>query len=71
MLQPAGKGARKMNPSELTAAITAAANAMAQTAEDEALNVLSAVFSQLGDTLATIAAQRSFCQSKEENNASG
>lgn len=43
MLQPAGKGARKMNPCELTAAITAAANAMAQTAEDEALNVLSAV----------------------------
>lgn len=32
-----------MNPCELTAAITAAANAMAQTAEDEALNVLSAV----------------------------
>ena len=43
MLQPAGKGARKMNPCELTAAITAAANAMTQTAEDEALNVLSAV----------------------------
>ena len=43
MLQPAGKGARKMNPCELTAAITAAANAMAQTAEDESLNVLSAV----------------------------
>lgn len=43
MLQPAGEGARKMNPCELTAAITAAANAMAQTAEDEALNVLSAV----------------------------
>lgn len=55
----------------MTAAITAAANAMAQTAEDKELNVLSAVFSQLGDTLATIAAQRSFCQSKEENNASG
>ena len=43
MLQPAGKGARKMNPCELTAAITAAANAMAQTAEDKELNVLSAV----------------------------
>ena len=43
MLQPAGEGARKMNPCELTAAITAADNAMAQTADDEELNVLSAV----------------------------
>ena len=53
-----------MNPCELTASITAAANAIAcrLTADEAAL--LGTVFSQLGDTLATIAAMRSLCESE-------
>ena len=50
-----------MNSLELTSAITALANAIAckLTAEETAL--LSSIFVQLGDTLATIAARESLC----------
>ena len=50
-----------MNSLELTSAITALANAIAckLTAEEAAL--LSSIFVQLGDTLATIAARESLC----------
>ena len=50
-----------MNSLELTSAITALANAIAckLTAEETAL--LSSIFVQLGDTLATVAAQESLC----------
>ena len=50
-----------MNSLELTSAITALANAIAckLTAEEDAL--LSSIFVQLGDTLATIAARESLC----------
>ena len=53
-----------MNACELTAAVTAVANALAcgRTAEETAL--LGTVFSQLGDTLQTIAAQRTLCEGK-------
>ena len=47
-----------MDPCELTASITAAANAIARKLSDDELTLLSAVFVQLGDTLATIATQR-------------
>ena len=47
-----------MDPCELTASITAAANAIAYKLSDDELTLLSAVFVQLGDTLATIATQR-------------
>ncbi len=50
-----------MNSCELTASITAAANAIACKLSDEELSLLSAVLVQLGDTLATIAAQRGVC----------
>lgn len=52
-----------MNPCALTASVTAVANALACERTTNELNVLGAVFSQLGDTLTTIAAQRSVCES--------
>lgn len=50
-----------MNPCELTASITAAANALACQMTDEEISLLGAILTQLGDTLITIAAQRSIC----------
>ncbi len=52
-----------MNPCELTVSITALANALASDLTNDELNLLGAVFSQLGDTLVTIATQRSICES--------
>ena len=53
-----------MNSLELTSVITALANAIAckLTAEETAL--LSSIFVQLGDTLATIAAREGLCENK-------
>ena len=53
-----------VNPCELTASVTALANALACRLDENELNLLSAVLVQLGDTLATIAAQRAMCQNK-------
>ena len=50
-----------MNACEITAAVTAAANTIACRLNDEALALWSSVLVQLGDTLATIAAQRDLC----------
>ena len=47
-----------MDPRELTLAVTAAANALYESLSPEELAVLAAVFSQLGDTLITLAAQK-------------
>lgn len=53
-----------MNPCELTASITAVANTIAcQLTEDE-LELLGVTLTQLGDTLLTIATQRSICNRK-------
>jgi hypothetical protein len=50
-----------MNPCELTATITAIANWLAcQLTEDE-LTMLGVSLTQLGDTLLTIATQKSIC----------
>ena len=50
-----------MNACELTATITAIANYLAcQLTEDE-LNLLGVSLTQLGDTLLTIATQKSIC----------
>ena len=50
-----------MNGCSLTASITALANALAcQLSEDE-LNLLGVALTQLGDTILTIATQRSIC----------
>lgn len=53
-----------MNPCELTAFVTAIANALAGQLNDDELSLLGAVVTQLGDTLLTIATQRSICSSK-------
>lgn len=50
-----------MNACELTASITAIANSLACQLTDDELNLLGAVLTQLGDTLLTIATQRSIC----------
>ena len=50
-----------MNPCELTASITALANVLACRLSDDELNLLGASLTQLGDTLLTIATQRSIC----------
>ena len=51
----------KMNPVELTSAVTAVANALACGRSADEVSILSALFVQLGDTLATIALQKSLC----------
>ena len=51
-----------MDPCELTASITAAANAIACKLSDDELTLLAAALVQLGDTLATIATQRAICE---------
>ncbi|MGN0570476.1 MAG: DUF6774 domain-containing protein [Candidatus Fimenecus sp.] len=51
-----------MNPCELTAWVTALANALSCNLTVDEINILSAVFTQLGDTLATISAQKSICK---------
>lgn len=53
---------KKMNSCELTASITAAANAVACKLSSDELSLLSAVLVQLGDTLATIGTQRAICE---------
>lgn len=50
-----------MNACELTASITAIANSLACQLTDDELNLLGVVLTQLGDTLLTIATQRSIC----------
>ncbi len=51
-----------MQPCELTAGITAIANTLGCRLTTQELTLLAAVFTQLGDTLATIATQRSICE---------
>lgn len=58
-------GERLVNPCELTASVTALANALACRLNDEELGLLGAVLTQLGDTLATIAVQRGICASRK------
>jgi hypothetical protein len=55
-----------MNACEITAAITALANAIACKLNDDELALVGAVLSQLGDTLDTIAAQRALCNGSND-----
>jgi hypothetical protein len=55
-----------MNACELTAAVTAAANYLSCRLTDDELNILGVTLTQLGDTLITIATQRSICAPKKE-----
>ena len=50
-----------VNSCELTASITAVANALACKLSEDELNLLGVTLTQLGDTLLTIATQRSIC----------
>ena len=50
-----------MCPNTLAAGITAIAAAIAEGREADESNLVGATLTQLGDTLATIAAQKNFC----------
>ena len=52
---------KDLQPSELTAVITAVANALGSRMTSQELNLFAVIFTQLGDTLATISAQRIIC----------
>ena len=54
-----------MNACELTAAVTALANAIACRLTTDEISLISSIFMQLGDTLATIAARRTLCEAKD------
>ena len=54
-----------MHFSSLTFAITTIANVLSENLSDDELNLVATAFSQLGDTLATISAQRSFSNSNK------
>ncbi|NLK71301.1 MAG: hypothetical protein GX286_07705 [Clostridiales bacterium] len=56
-----------MNSCELTASITALANIIASKLSDDELDLAAAVFTLLGDTLATIEIQRALCN--KNNNS--
>lgn len=51
-----------MDPRELTLFISAIANSLYETLPSAQLAVLAAVLTQLGDTLATLAAQAEFLE---------
>ena len=55
-----------MNALELTSAITALANAVACDRTPSELALIASVFVQLGDTLATIAAEKALCEECKE-----
>ena len=57
-----------MKALELTAAITAVANMVACGLTVGELAVVAGIFVQIGDTLATIAAQRALCEEEKEAN---
>ena len=59
-----------MNSCQLTASITAAANAISGRLSIEETSLLAAVLVQLGDTLATIATVRSICEAKDDKSKS-
>ena len=56
-----------MNSFELTATITALANAIACNLTPGEIALIAGIFVQLGDTLATIAAQKALCEEQKED----
>ena len=50
-----------MNGCALTASVTALANTLACNLSEDELTLLGVILTQLGDTLLTIATQRSIC----------
>ncbi len=60
-----------MNPCELSMNITAIANAIAENLSEDDLAITAAVFTQLGDTLATIATSRAlYCRTNTTSASS-
>lgn len=57
-----------MNSCEITALVTAAANIISCGLSPEEISLLAAVFTQLGDTLATKAVFCALCESSEKQN---
>ena len=55
-----------MNSCQLTASITAVANALSSRLSIEETTLLATVLVQLGDTLATIATQKALCEAKDD-----
>lgn len=55
-----------MNSCELTASITAIANAVASNLTENELNLLGVTLTLLADTLFTISTQRSICSPEKE-----
>lgn len=51
-----------MNPLGTTFSVTALANAIACKLNDDEVGLLAVIFTQLGDTLETIAVQRALCE---------
>lgn len=62
------KGWYAMNSCELTASITAIANAIACGRTVDEINLLGVAFTQLGDTLLTIATQKSICEGRKADS---
>lgn len=58
-----------MSPCELTASITAIANALACKLTRDELAYWGIVLAQLGETMGSIAALQDLCESKEESAA--
>lgn len=58
-----------MNPCELTVSVTALANMISCHFNDEELSVISSILVQLGDTLATISAQKALCNKDNEQKS--
>ena len=57
-----------MNSLELTSAVTALANAIACRLTPSEVALAASVLVQLGDTLATIAAEKALCAERAEEN---
>ena len=55
-----------MNSCQLTASVTAIANALSSNLSVEETTLLATVLVQLGDTLATIATHRTICEAKDD-----
>lgn len=60
-----------MHSCSLTYGITTLANIIAEELSDGELAVVGALFTQLGDTLATISVQRALCSTKEPVGSAG
>jgi len=55
-----------MSPEELVTFITAFSIAISKDKSEDELGVLASIFSQIGDTIATIVAQREILESKSD-----